>query len=64
MKDDGKVSENSYFIDHVGRVYTDWSNFLNENIFDRWLICVPKKGIYSDATEEVEIELETITLNP
>ena len=55
MKEDGKVSENSYFIDHVGRVYNDWSNFLNENIFDQWWICVPKNGIYP-FVEQVEIE--------
>jgi hypothetical protein len=54
-KGDGKIAENSYFIDHVGRVYNDWSNFLNENIFDRWWLCVPKDGIYS-YNEEVEIE--------
>ena len=32
MKNDGKVSESSYFIDHVGRVYDDWSHFLKENV--------------------------------
>jgi hypothetical protein len=60
IKNDGKVSEDSYFIDHVGRVYNDWANFLNENIFDRWWLCVPKKGIYSD-TEEVELEFHDQT---
>ena len=60
MKNDGKVSENSYFIDYIGRVYDDWSNFLNENIFDLWWLCVPKNGMYSDA-EEVEIEFHDQT---
>lgn len=55
MKNDGKISTNSYFIDHSGRVYNDWENFLEENIFNGWWICVPKNGIYTD-TEEVEIE--------
>ncbi|CAF0733362.1 unnamed protein product [Brachionus calyciflorus] len=55
MKDDGKQSVDSYFIDHFGRVYFDWSNFLEENVLDGWWICVPKNGLYS-VTEEVEIE--------
>jgi hypothetical protein len=60
MKNDGKVSTNSYFIDHVGRVYEDWSNFLHENIFDQWWICVPKNGIYSDS-DEVELKFQDQT---
>ncbi|CAF3871223.1 unnamed protein product [Rotaria sp. Silwood1] len=55
IKNSGKNSTNSYFIDHFGRVYDNWFNFLDENIFNQWCICVPKSGIYSDSVE-VEIE--------
>jgi len=55
MKGDGTSAKNSYFIDHVGRVYDDWNNFLEENILDRMWICVPKNGLYSDSGDQ-EIE--------
>ncbi|XP_064089247.1 uncharacterized protein LOC135203451 [Macrobrachium nipponense] len=37
---------NSYFIDHIGRVYHSWNNYLEENIWNVCWICVPEGGIY------------------
>ncbi|XP_068249070.1 uncharacterized protein pst [Palaemon carinicauda] len=36
----------SYFIDHVGRVYHSWNNYLEENIWNVCWICVPEGGVY------------------
>ena len=43
---DGKNLKNSHYLDHCGRVYNNWSDFLDENIFDGWWICVPKNAEY------------------
>jgi len=54
---DGKHIPNSYFIDHCGRVYETWNDFLNENIFDGWWICVPTGGVYAfNDYENVQVE--------
>lgn len=55
MKDDGRKTEKSYFIDHAGRVYEDWSNFLDENVLNGWWMCVPHSGIYS-FIDEVQVD--------
>lgn len=55
-RDDGRSAKSSYFIDHAGRVYKDWSSFLEDNLLDGWWICVPKEGIYSCDSDEVQVE--------
>jgi Domain of unknown function (DUF4781) len=56
-KDDGTNIKNSYFIDHCGRVYKKWTDFLNENVFDGWWICVPTNAEYTFSDDgSVQIE--------
>lgn len=54
---DGKKAKCSYFFDHCGRFYNGWDNFLNENIFDGWWICVPTDAEYS-FTEQNEVDVK------
>ena len=60
MKGDGKVAENSYFIDHVGRVYDCWKGFLDECLFDGLWLCVPEKGIYLFQDDEKEVNIQYV----
>jgi hypothetical protein len=46
---------NSYFIDPCGTVYNTWEEYLEENIFDGWWICVPLGAVYSE-DEKVKVE--------
>jgi hypothetical protein len=47
--------ENSYFIDTRGRDYYTWKDYLDDNIFDGWWICVPIGAVYP-CEEEVQVE--------
>ena len=51
-KGEGSSTTDSLFIDHCGRVYNDWQSFLDENIFDGWLICVPEHANYSEGSAQ------------
>ncbi|CAD5126702.1 unnamed protein product [Dimorphilus gyrociliatus] len=42
-----KVTQ-SYFIDHVGRVYQNWMHYLDTNIWSMCWICVPNDAVYLD----------------
>ncbi|XP_057369697.1 uncharacterized protein LOC130690848 [Daphnia carinata] len=54
---DGIKTGLSYFIDHYGRVYEGYENFLANNMFNGWWICVPKNAEYTFSNENsVEIE--------
>lgn len=46
-RSDGKNPTSSYFIDHTGRVYENWQDFLDANVFNGWWICVPKDADYA-----------------
>ncbi|GAB6024291.1 hypothetical protein CHUAL_008983 [Chamberlinius hualienensis] len=49
VRKDTKVSEdvtNSYFIDHYGRVYSNWDCYILENPWSGFHICFPTRGIY------------------
>lgn len=54
-KGSGEEVVNSYFIDHCGRVYKNWADFLEDNIFDGFWLCVPKNATYS-FNDEVNLE--------
>jgi hypothetical protein len=47
--------QSSYFIDHCGRAYNTWKEYLEGNIFDGWWICVPFGAVYP-RKEEVQVE--------
>jgi hypothetical protein len=47
--------QNSYFIDPCGEGYYTWKDYLDENIFDGWWICVPFGAVYSN-NEDVQVE--------
>ncbi|XP_041939895.1 uncharacterized protein LOC121700753 [Alosa sapidissima] len=55
-KNDGKNPKLSYFIDHVGRVYQDWSDFLGHNIFRGWWICTPEDAEYLLSGQDVQVK--------
>ena len=37
----------AFYVDHTGRVYNNWANYLNDNTFNCSWICVPKNGKYT-----------------
>lgn len=45
------------FIDESGRVYTNWTDFRTDNVFDDGLVVAPINGIYS-ASSENKVKLE------
>lgn len=55
-KIDEVITRNSYFIDHCGRVYTNWPDFLDDNIFNGYWVCAPKDGLYSFDEDNYGIE--------
>lgn len=55
-KNSGRDPKSSYFIDHVGRVYKNWTEFLEDNTLDGFWICTPKDAKYSFSDEDVELE--------
>ena len=59
---DGRELKLSYFIDHLGRVYNTYSEFLKDNTLDDWLIAVP--NLRKVMTEETESENEQLRNNP
>ena len=59
---DGRELKLSYFIDHLGRVYNTYSEFLKDNTLDDWLIAVP--NLRKVMMEETESENEQLRNNP
>lgn len=55
-KNDGKKPKLSYFIDHVGRVYQDWADFLGHNIFRGCWICTPEDAEYVLSGADVQVK--------
>ncbi|XP_046401797.1 uncharacterized protein LOC124167825 [Ischnura elegans] len=35
-----------FYVDHIGRVYWDWEDFLRKNIYPEWIMCYPRNGVY------------------
>lgn len=46
------------FIDESGRVYTNWTEFRTDNVYDDGLVVAPINGIYSAASSENKVKLE------
>ncbi|GAB6024293.1 hypothetical protein CHUAL_008985 [Chamberlinius hualienensis] len=61
LRKDISLSEeviNNYFIDHLGRVYTTWDNYLQENSWNGCWLSFPGKGKYHSS---IEIEFQDQT---
>ena len=53
-KVDETDSKNSLYVDLIGRVYQDWTDLLQNNVFLQWWICLPTFGMY---TYDGEVQL-------
>ena len=53
-KDDESEPKNSLYVDLIGRVYQDWTDLLQNNVFLQWWICLPTFGMY---TYDGEVQL-------
>ena len=53
-KADETDTKKSLFVDLIGRVYQDWTDLLQNNVFLQWWICLPTFGMY---TYDGEVQL-------
>ena len=53
-KADESDTKNSLYVDLIGRVYQDWTDLLQNNVFLQWWICLPTFGMY---TYDGEVQL-------
>lgn len=47
----------SYYVDTCGRVYTDWSKFLQNNILPECIFCYPENGYYEYEEDGTTVKL-------
>ena len=53
-KDDESDTKYSLYVDLIGRVYQDWTDLMQNNVFLQWWICLPTFGMY---TYDGEVQL-------
>ena len=53
-KDDESDTKYSLYVDLIGRVYQDWTDLMQNNVFLQWMICLPTFGMY---TYDGEVQL-------
>jgi len=53
-KADETDTKKSLYVDLIGRVYQDWTDLLQNNVFLQWWICLPTFGMY---TYDGEVQL-------
>ncbi|XP_046402253.1 uncharacterized protein LOC124168172 [Ischnura elegans] len=51
-----------FYVDHIGRVYWDWEDFLRKNIYPKCIMCYPRNGVYQ-ANLEGDVLLD-VTWSP
>ena len=53
-KDEESDTKYSLYVDLIGRVYQDWTDLMQNNVFLQWWICLPTFGMY---TYDGEVQL-------